>query len=326
MKAFLLAYFTIIIIQNTVCSNIDIHKDSHFPVLKGPYLGQKPPDLEPELFAPGIISTKDNEALFGIFKHGTYIIFDRKPNGFKDWAKNPVYITQEIIENWEPPALTENLGRPWYLDYPHPNNGQEVYYTWWLPLDKNGRISDINIWKVKFTEDRWGEPHKLRYRINTNHFDAWPSIAKNGVLYFHSNREDSFGRSDIYKSVLVDGKYSTVENLGTKINTPGLEHDPCIALDGSFLIYSSDREGSQGKDDLYVTFQTENGEWSDPINLGASVNSEASENRPYLTPDEKYLFFTSTRNANLDIFWVDVKIIEELISHHAANRFHPSEK
>ena len=60
--------------------------------------------------------------------------------------------------------------------------------------------------------------------------------------------------------------------------------------------------------------QTHNGEWVDPVNLGVNVNSEASENRPYLTPDEKYLFFTSTRNESLDIFWVDTKIIWELMS------------
>ena len=105
MKAFLLALLTIIILQNTVCSKTETHNNSGFPILKGPYLGQNPPGLKAELFAPGIISTKDNEALFGIFKNGTYIIFDRKPSGFTDWANNPVYICQEIKEKWEPPIL-----------------------------------------------------------------------------------------------------------------------------------------------------------------------------------------------------------------------------
>jgi len=35
-------------------------QQKEFPVLKGSYLGQKPPGIMPQVFAPGIISTKDN--------------------------------------------------------------------------------------------------------------------------------------------------------------------------------------------------------------------------------------------------------------------------
>jgi hypothetical protein len=39
-----------------------ISQEKEFSILKGPYLGQKPPGLTPELFAPGIISSGMNEA------------------------------------------------------------------------------------------------------------------------------------------------------------------------------------------------------------------------------------------------------------------------
>ena len=44
----------------------EAYSQREFPDLKGPYLGQKPPGLIPELFAPGIISTKDLE-IEGVF-------------------------------------------------------------------------------------------------------------------------------------------------------------------------------------------------------------------------------------------------------------------
>lgn len=301
-----------ILLLSISCSKKTAQDVASFPTLNGPYLGQTPPGRKAELFAPGIISTEDNEALIGILHNGSCFIFDRQPIGFTDWDKDPVYICQETDGKWDPPVLTKNLGKPWYLDYPNPSHGLEINYTWWLPLDENGKVIHIDIWRATYKQDQWEEPEKLQYPINTDRLDAWPSLTKEGVLYFHSNREGGLGRSDIYMAVPIGGKYDAVVNLGDKINTPGLEHDPCIAPDGSFLVFSSNRESSLGKDDLYVSFPGKNGAWSDPINLGPGVNSESSENRPFLTEDGKYLFFTSTRNENLDVFWVDSTIISEI--------------
>ena len=65
------------IIFSTVLFLVNFTQDDDFPVLKGPYLGQKPPGMNAEIFAPGIVSTSDNEALYGFFKDGTFVLFDR---------------------------------------------------------------------------------------------------------------------------------------------------------------------------------------------------------------------------------------------------------
>jgi hypothetical protein len=70
--------------------------------------------------------------------------------------------------------------------------------------------------------------------------------------------------------------------------------------------------GGLGEDDLYVTFRTENGSWSDPVHMGGDINSEASENRPYVSPDGKYFFYTSSVRGNRDIYWVDARILQKL--------------
>ncbi|MEP1096036.1 MAG: hypothetical protein ABJG78_13060 [Cyclobacteriaceae bacterium] len=312
MKKILTSLLLTFLIQITGYSQIEIGNDSIYSTLKGPYLGQKLPSERAELFAPGIISTDEKEALYGVFNNGSYIVFDRTPKGFADWENYPIYICQEENGHWTKPVITRHLGEPGYLNYPDPIDSGELFYGWWLPLDENGAFTNLDLWKVKYDDGRWGEAEKLPHPINTKYVDMWPSITSNKVLYFFSNREGGAGGADIYRSVLENGKYTSAENLGPKINTPGLDHDPCISADGSFLIFSSNRTGSLGKDDLYVTFQQQSEEWTDPINLGEEVNSHASDNRPYLTPDGKYLFFTSMRNGNLDIFWVDVKLIGKL--------------
>lgn len=45
---------------------------------------------------------------------------------------------------------------------------------------------------------------------------------------------------------------------------------------------------------------------------GNEINSDKSENRPYVSPDGKYLFYTSTKTGNRDIYWVDAQIIDRL--------------
>jgi len=50
--------------------------------------------------------------------------------------------------------------------------------------------------------------------------------------------------------------------------------------------------------------------WTEPVNMGEEINSPESENRPSVTPDGKYFFFTSNKTGNREIYWVDAKIID----------------
>jgi hypothetical protein len=125
--------------------------------------------------------------------------------------------------------------------------------------------------------------------------------------------------TEIYRSRLVDGKYIEPENLGAPINTEFDEWDPYIAPDESYLVYCSMKPGGYGKDDLYISFKKEDDSWTHPINMGAEINSSGWENRPYVTLDGKFFFFTSTKPppkgvdakaaGGRDIYWVDARII-----------------
>ena len=85
MKQILITFLLLYLIQSSGVSQVDSIYCNTQKVLKGPYFGQTPPTETPELFAPGIISTNEKEALYGVFNDGKYIIFDRTPKNFKDY-------------------------------------------------------------------------------------------------------------------------------------------------------------------------------------------------------------------------------------------------
>jgi Tol biopolymer transport system component len=121
------------------------------------------------------------------------------------------------------------------------------------------------------------------------------------------------GGSDIYRSEYGSGQYKKPENLGRAINTEANEGDVCVAPDESFLIVSSSgRPDSYGKGDLYISIRQKDGSWSYAENMGETINSSETEYCPMLSPDGKYLFFTSRKSGNGDIYWVDARSIQNL--------------
>jgi Tol biopolymer transport system component len=120
------------------------------------------------------------------------------------------------------------------------------------------------------------------------------------------------GSLDIWRSRFVNGKYTLPENL-EEINTEHYEDGPFIAPDESYLIFESERPGGIGGSiDLYISFRKDDGSWSVPVNMGETINSDKTDRWARVTPDGKYLFFGSNRNGNMDIYWIDAKIISNL--------------
>jgi Tol biopolymer transport system component len=184
-----------------------------------------------------------------------------------------------------------------------------------------------NLWVVEKTGAGWTVPQALGPPINTKNHESYPTVTRDGTLYFFARDRGGLGKADLFVSRWVDGKYTEVENLGATVNTEFNEYDPFVAPDESYLIFGSSRPGSLGEDDLYISFKKENGSWSRPVHMGQGINSPASENRPYVTADNKYLFFTSNReqrisglehlddekrpgNGSRDIYWMDAKVLD----------------
>jgi len=296
-------------------------KKDDFPVLTGPYLGQEPPAMTPEKFAPGIVTTEIGETCPAFSPDGRRFIFMRYDA--REWDSGPKKYATLMTEfkngRWTNPSqIPLNLNVK-YLDWDH-NFGLDsktFYFTSKRPQSGNGPPVPGDIWMIRLTGTGWTEPQRLPFPINTEEFhDANPCFAKNGTLYFTSQREGGYGRSDLYRSELTDGEYRESENLGPVINTEFSEFDLQIAPDESYIVFVSNRPGGHEcmgyRNDLYVSFRKNNGSWTEPQNLGEEVNTIGGVALT-LTSDAKYLLFTGQgKEPNCDIHWVSTKIIEKL--------------
>ena len=133
----------------------------------------------------------------------------------------------------------------------------------------------------KFSD--WATPANLGCQINSPFGEQGPAISKDGLsLYFGSMRPDGFGASDIWVSqrASVHHRWGPPLNLGAIVNTPGVENIPALSRDGHWLFFNSDRAGTSGTLDIWVSYRTrvhDDFAWQPPVNVGAGVNSPGFE-------------------------------------------------
>jgi hypothetical protein len=126
-----------------------------------------------------------------------------------------------------------------------------------------------------------------------------------GRIYASSqDAPNGVGMRDISSYVKGDagGGY---RSLGRPLNSAGNEGDFYVARDESFIVFGSPHRGGIGGADLFISFRERDGSWSDPKNLGATVNTKGFEFGPYVTDDRRYLFYSSSPDLiRIDVCWV----------------------
>jgi hypothetical protein len=281
-----------------------------FRDLKGAYLGQKPPGLIPEIFAPGYISTEKRElnSVFTPDGKEFYFAISTPGRGYK------IFLTKQLEKGWSQPQPVPFSSQKSDVDMCITPDGKRMYFGSTRPV--NGEPQDgFKIWYVERIEDAWSEARYLDSPINEGRRALYPTVSNNGNMYFQAIRKDTLGERDIYYSEQVNGKYTEPVHLGEAINSIYAEGDVLIAPDESFLIVNcSGRPDTNGRGDLYISAKKEDGTWAKLKNMGDTINSSGSDYCPMLSPDGKYFFYTRTDTGNGDIYWVDAKIIQELIS------------
>jgi len=284
------------------------HQDSQ--KFTGPYLGQKPPGMVPEIFAPDFISSKEYGELNSVFtKDGNEFYFSRRgvPGKY-----STIMVTRQINGSWSNPEPIKFSGIKDDIDLFITIDGKSMIFC-----SDEGKIGESypnhGFWISKRVGESWSSPIPFAMETYSEYEDYFPIITSNGNLYFNSQRG---GRStnDIYLSKYINGKYIKPQKLSAPINTQYREFDAFVTLDETMMIFSSEKPGGYGRSDLYISLKKNDGSWSEPTNLGKSVNSGFSEYGSTISPDGKFLFFTSSRNGSEDIFWISTKIIEQIKS------------
>ena len=219
---------------------------------------------------------------------------------------------KRIKEIWQAPELVPYSEEYDFYEAIAAADGSKLLFSTKRRLNQSEDSENLDLWMMERKDGAWRVPRPLDSVFNSAHNEAFCSLAKSGNLYFFRNYQGQRG-CEIVVSKNLNGAFTSPESLGPAINTEKHECDPFIDPDERLLIYCvRDREGGFGKNDLYVSFKTETGTWTRSINLGPGINGESEEITPHISVDGKYLFFSSNRQGQYDIYWVDAKIIEKL--------------
>ena len=142
----------------------------------------------------------------------------------------------------------------------------------------------------------WESAQPLRGSLNTPQSEGAMMISQDGtwLVFTGCYRPDSYGGCDLYISYKTKEGWSAAKNLGNRINSDQWESQPCLSPDKRELYFASRRPGGLGGSDIYVSRLQENGQWSDPENLGPGINSSADEQCPFIHADNQTLYFTSS--------------------------------
>jgi ankyrin repeat protein len=287
-----------------------------FPRLQGSYFGQTPPGDRPALFAPDIVASSR-------FKHGNVTF---SPDGREAyWASEYTFndsgysvggiLTSKVEgDTWTLPKLAEysTVGNGDDVPFFSPD-GNRLYFLSRRTEQPGGRRGAERIWYLDRTATGWSQPHLIAGGPNSHGLHWQFSVAANGNIYFAFDDPRGLGGGDIWVSKYSNGSWQPGESLGAEVNSPGVEMCPYIAPDESYIIVCLDqRFDGQGELDFHISFRTPEGGWTKPVNMGPSVNSPSNDICPFVSVDGKYLFFNSSRDDALDIWWVDAGIIQTL--------------
>lgn len=153
---------------------------------------------------------------------------------------------------------------------------------------------------------------EMPYPFNRNENEGGATITGNNkeLIYTVCKMVTSprqYYNCDLYSSKNIKGYWTDIVPL-ERVNRPDTwESMPSVTADGRELYFVSNRPGGVGGYDIYKSFKDENGEWSEPINVGEPINTPGDEKSPFIHTDTRTLYFSSNGRPGVggyDIYYV----------------------
>lgn len=303
----------------------------------GPYLAEALPGSTPMLFAPGVVSTGAFERDVAITPDGREIYYCISGPGY---AYATIMVTRLAAGRWTDPEVAPHMDDARYtnLEPAISPDGKQFFFMSDRPApDDPTAARKQDIWVMDRTGDGWDEPRNLGAPVNTTGGEYFPSPDRSGALYFtREYRNDP--RDGIYRTRLVDGRYTEPERLPAQVNLGEARFNAFIDPEERYIIVPAQGgSGSLGGIDYFIVFRNADDTWSEAVNLGAPVNTAGSgEYSASVSPDGRFFFFMSSRglpedqrparftggwlrrmhdspqNGNADIYWMKADFLMSL--------------
>jgi len=259
----------------------------------GPYLGQEPPGMQAEIFAPGIVSDPRFMEWCGTFSpDGTEYYFYR----YFDDSPSEIFATRVVDGLWSAPEPCAFTGG-WSAAEPHLTlDDQRLYFNWKVAVaeGESGYQAEAEYYFVERTADGWSEPRHAGQGM-------FMSSTSDGQIFTTDMSSRAGGKTYLAKVETDDGVFTAYERLSIQPYYGSQAH-PGIAPDGSYILFDVD-----GGSHLFVSFKQADGTWGEAIDL-TKHGFDPLAGGASVSPDGKFLFFA----LKDDIWWVDIKVIDSL--------------
>jgi hypothetical protein len=262
-------------------------------------LGQESP--RPERVAPGVVSMDDRHETFPAIDPVDGSLWFSVPG--ESFAAQTIMRAPAVGGAWGPAETASFSGR-WGDRAPRfSSNGGRLYFTSNRP-GAGGSTDDMNIWMVERNGGGWTEPRSLPVPVNSEAQDIH-AVVVGSAMYVASDREPGQGRSDVYRVSRAGAGWAEAESL--PFNDERSQPDLFVAADeGWMILVITEHPSGLGGDDLFLVRRMGDG-WGEPEHLPAPINSSEYEYGPTLSPDGRWLYYTSHRDGTADVYRIEVR-------------------
>jgi hypothetical protein len=256
------------------------------------YLGQIPPGETPKIFSLPVTKGYFAAERIAISDDGKEIYYT-EANGYSQNSKARIKILKYSNNKWSSPTtLFEDLGCPALS-----HSGNYLY--------ENAAYS------IK-TNTGWSRPG---WFLNSPQQFHYLQDTYSGTIYAAAKKAlDKVGEMD-WSRITINNSDTLVRSLGFPVNTLGKNMDFYISGDESYIIIASSG--------MKISYHKDDGTWTNPKSLGPEINSFRGEWGPYVTKDNKYLFFTAGNISDYSDTYVRWVRIDNLIKGLKLTNFTP---
>ncbi|MCX2745441.1 hypothetical protein OO013_16295 [Mangrovivirga sp. M17] len=219
------------------------------------------------------------------------------------FEKFDIYVIKKEDDKWSNPRkafFNSNYSEHGMCFSPE---GNTLYFSSTRPVEVSEVSQTWHIWKSEKVEGKWSEPTYVDIPNLRDKLVSHPTLSNSGTLYFHSGNLD-YSEMDIYRSRKINNEFKAAERVPIDMNTEAAKCTPFISPQEDYMIFAS--IGDQL--DLMISFNDGNGHWINTRKLNNKIN-DFGQGNPYVTPDNKFLFFTTGRPEDKawKIKWVNIQ-------------------
>jgi hypothetical protein len=262
------------------------------------YLGQTPPGCTPQIFNLSVNA--------GSFAAERIAISSDSKNIYYSEVHSYYPVTGDTIKcysysggNWTGPFNSFNG----FVSPALSLTGDTMYF-------QNNNIPYQTLFSVK-NGLSWSNPQRFLYSLNSAHY--FQEI-NNGSYYVSSISNPGIGGSDWCK-LYINGADTNAISLGLPLNSGTEDLDLFVSKNDSFMIVAK-YAGNTTR--LNISYHKDNGDWTNPKSLGSAINFGLGAWGPYVSADDKYLFYTTGTNpdySDTHIYWVRIDGLVDSLKH-----------